>query len=331
MKLRFRTTLLSLALATFASTFTTACRAADGPAITDPKEGGIDYEIQGEYVGKIPGDAGEETWGAQVIALGKGKFELIGYKGGLPGDGWKRGDETKRVKGELKQDDKAEFYIDEGKLVIAGGKLSIVVDGSTVAKFNKAERKSPTMGQAAPQNAIVLFDGKSLDSWENGTLVNDQWLGATNAATQQKLGDHTLHIEFRTPFMPESQGQARGNSGVYMQGRYELQVLDSFGLDGKNNECGGIYTIAEPKVNMCLPPLVWQTYDIDFTAAKYEGDKKVSNARVTIKHNGVTIHENLELPSGTPGYQPEGPGKESLFLQDHGNPVVFRNIWVVEK
>lgn len=90
-------------------------------------------------------------------------------------------------------------------------------------------------------------------------------------------------------------------------------------------------TIAEPAVNMCLPPLAWQTYDIDFVAAKYEGDKKIENARVTIKHNGVVIHDDLELPNGTPGFKPEGAGNESLFLQDHGNPVVFRNIWIVEK
>jgi hypothetical protein len=177
----------------------------------------------------------------------------------------------------------------------------------------------------------VLFDGSSVDKWENGKLVQDKWLGATNATTKQKFGDHSLHIEFRTPFMPEARGQARGNSGVYLQGRYELQVLDSFGLEGKNNECGGIYTIAEPIVNMCLPPLVWQTYDIDFTAARYDGDKKTANARVTVKHNGVLIHDDLELSHGTPGFRPEGPGKESLFLQDHGDPVVFRNIWIVEK
>jgi hypothetical protein len=109
-------------------------------------------------------------------------------------------------------------------------------------------------------------------------------------------------------------------------------VLDSFGLDGKDNECGGIYSIAEPKVNMCLPPLVWQTYDIDFTAARYDGDgKKIKNARVTILHNGVRIHEDLEITHGTPGHSGEGPGDEHLYLQDHGNPVVFRNIWVVKK
>jgi hypothetical protein len=83
---------------------------------------------------------------------------------------------------------------------------------------------------------------------------------------------------------------------------------------------------------MCFPPLSWQTYDIDFTAARYDDDgKKVKNARVTIKHNGVVIHDDLELPHGTPGKNPEGPGPDGIYLQGHGNPVVFRNIWVVEK
>jgi hypothetical protein len=150
--------------------------------------------------------------------------------------------------------------------------------------------------------------------------------------SKRTFGDHFLHIEFRTPFMPASRGQARGNSGVYVQGRYEVQVLDSFGLEGKDNECGGIYRLAAPRVNMCFPPLAWQTYDIDFVAARYDAaGKKVANARITVKHNGVTIHDNLELPSATPGYKPEGPEKLGLFLQNHGNPVVFRNIWVIER
>ena len=132
--------------------------------------------------------------------------------------------------------------------------------------------------------------------------------------------------------MPFARGQGRGNSGMYIQGRYEVQVLDSFGLDGKNNECGGIYSISEPKVNMCLPPLSWQTYDYDFTAAKYDADgKKVKNARVTIKHNGVVIHDDLELPNHTPGKHPEADSPGLLYLQGHGNPFVYRNVWVVEK
>jgi hypothetical protein len=157
-------------------------------------------------------------------------------------------------------------------------------------------------------------------------------LGATGCVSKHAFGDHSLHVEFRTPFMPESRGQARGNSGVYVQGRYEVQVLDSFGLEGADNECGGIYKQSRPNVNMCFPPLSWQTYDIDFTAAKYDdAGKKTANARITVKHNGVVIHDNLELTASTPGYRPEGPGKLGLFLQNHGNPVAFRNIWAVDK
>ena len=132
--------------------------------------------------------------------------------------------------------------------------------------------------------------------------------------------------------MPTARGQGRGNSGIYVQGRYELQVLDSFALGGQNNECGGIYSISEPIVNMCLPPLVWQTYDIDFVAARYDNSgEKIQNASVTVGHNGVLIHDDLELTHGTPGRHPEGPEPEALFLQDHGNSVVFRNIWVYPK
>lgn len=302
-----------------------------GEAVTNPKQAGIEYQLQGEYSGRIQAGDLDEVWGAQVIALGDGKFELVGFKGGLPGAGWERGGEVRKHEGKLVDGKAVVFEGDTAQIRAEDGQLAILVDGNAIAKLDKVERTSPTLGMAPPTGAIVLFDGKSLDAWENGQLIDGQWLGASNAATKQKFGDHTLHVEFRTPLMAASRGQARGNSGVYLQGRYELQVLDSFGLEGKNNECGGIYSISEPNVNMCLPPLTWQTYDIDFKAARYEGDKKVENARVTIKHNGVVIHDNLELPHGTPGYKPEGPGKESLFLQNHNDPVVFRNIWVVEK
>ncbi len=178
----------------------------------------------------------------------------------------------------------------------------------------------------------MLFDGTSLDPWTDAKLVEGKYLGATNCFTKKKFGDHELHIEFRTPFMSQARGQARGNSGVYIQGRYELQVLDSFGLEGKDNECGGIYKISRPLVNMCYPPLSWQTYDIEFVSAKYDkDDKKTNNARTTIRHNDVVIHDNLELPRSTPGRFDEGPGPAALFLQNHGNPVVYRNVWVVEK
>ncbi len=302
--------------------------AADGKtAYTDAKEAGPDFVAQGEYAGT---DTDGKKWGCQVIALGEGKFDVVGYPGGLPGDGWKRGDETKRGKGEIK-DGIVTVKGDDWSATIKDGALAVEHEGKKVAELKKTERKGPTLGAKAPSGATVLFDGSTADHFKNGKIVEGSLLGATNCETNAKWQDHTLHIEFRTPFMPLARGQGRGNSGVYIQCRYELQVLDSFGLDGKNNECGGIYTIAEPKVNMCLPPLAWQTYDIDYTAAKYEDGKKVKNARVTIKHNGVTIHDDIELPKGTPGKANEGAEPLGLFLQDHGNPVAFRNIWVVEK
>ncbi|MEX0716519.1 MAG: DUF1080 domain-containing protein, partial [Planctomycetaceae bacterium] len=167
--------------------------------------------------------------------------------------------------------------------------------------------------------------------FKNGKLTDDGLLMA-DCESNRKFGDHTLHVEFRTPFVPKARGQARGNSGVYVQNRYEIQVLDSFGLEGKNNECGGVYGGTEPIVNMCYPPLTWQTYDIDFTAARYDdAGKKTKNARMTVKHNGVVIHDDIELPKHTPGKNAEAPGPDGLYLQGHGNPVVYKNIWVVER
>ena len=187
------------------------------------------------------------------------------------------------------------------------------------------------MGAKPPKGAVVLFNGKSTDHWRGGKIVDKKYLGSTNCESIDTFQDHKIHLEFRTPFMPTARGQARGNSGMYVHCRYEVQVLDSFGLDGKDNECGGIYSIAQPNVNMCLPPLSWQTYDVDFTAPRYKDGKKVKNARITVKHNGVVIHDNLELPKHTPGRHGEGPKALGIFLQNHGNPVVYRNIWIVRK
>ena len=303
-----------------------ACAADNNPAFTDPKQAGPDFAVQGEYRGQL----GDEQWGAQVIALGDGKFDVVGFAGGLPGDGWKRGDKTNKGTGELKGD-VAEFKGETWTGTIKDGVFSVMHEGEKVGDMKKVERKSSTLGATPPPGATVLFDGTSADAFENGKIIEGNLLGATNSVSKAKFQDHTLHIEFRTPFMPKSRGQARGNSGVYIQGRYECQVLDSFGLEGKDNECGGIYSINQPIVNACLPPLSWQTYDIEFTAARYEGDKKVKNGRVTIRHNGIVIHDDQELAHGTPGHAKEGPEPYGVFLQDHGNPVAFRNIWVVEK
>jgi hypothetical protein len=156
---------------------------------------------------------------------------------------------------------------------------------------------------------------------------------AAGTKSKQSFQNFTAHVEFLLPFKPYGRGQDRANSGVYLQDRYEIQVLDSFGLKGENNECGGIYTLAAPLVNMCYPPLTWQTYDIDFTAVKYDDTgKKTKNAVLTLKHNGVLVHDHLELKSNTPGNGKKEDATPGPFqLQGHGNPVFYRNIWVVPK
>jgi hypothetical protein len=307
-------------------------------AFTDPEKAGIDFKLQGEYIGELDNtDNSKGKLAIQVIALGDGKFRAVAYLGGLPGDGWSRGGEKHSGEG-VEQNGEVRFkpenadVSDDAIAILRDGKIIVQHGQRTTAELKKVVRESPTLGERPPKGAIVLFDGSNTNEWEDAELVEKNLLGATNASSKKKFGDHSLHIEFRTPFMPLARGQGRGNSGVYIQGRYECQVLDSFGLEGEDNECGGIYSIAKPAVNMCFPPLAWQTYDIDFTAARYdEGGKKTKNARVTIKQNGVVIHDDLELPQGTPGHNPEGAEPDSVFLQNHGNPVAFRNVWVVEK
>ena len=296
--------------------------------VVDPAKAGPDYAVQGEYVGTLP-DLGK--LGIQVIALGDGKFRGVATMGGLPGEGWKRGDKTEIVEG-TRQGDVTTLKDPDDPVVVTikNGEATITVDAKAVGTIKKVVRKSSTLGAKPPKGATVLFDGKSADKFVKGQVVMKNLL-RHDCESKQKFGDHSLHLEFRTPFLPHARGQGRGNSGMYIQGRDEGQVLDSFGLEGKNNECGGIYSISEPNVNMCFPPLTWQTYDYDFTAAVYEGGKKTKNARVTIRHNGVVIHDDLELPHGTPGKHPEADGPGLLYLQGHGTPVVYRNIWVVEK
>lgn len=130
--------------------------------------------------------------------------------------------------------------------------------------------------------------------------------------------------------MPFARGQSRGNSGVYIQQRYELQILDSFGLEGVENECGGIYKQIRPQLNMCLPPLSWQTYDIEFQAARWSSSgEKIQNARITAYLNGVAIHYQREVKAKTGAGKEESPEPRPILLQHHGNPVAFRNIWLV--
>ncbi len=306
-------------------------RAAEGEAFTDPAKAGPDFAIQGEYKGKLGIQDQEAEIGAQLIALGDGKFHGVFYFGGLPGNDWKRGDMELEVDSAT-EDGVITFPGEQGSAKIEDGKLVIAdLGGMVLGKLEKVDRKSPTLGAKPPEGAKVLFDGSNADAWVGAKIVDGNLLLA-GTRSKDEFTDFTLHIEFRTPFVPKARGQGRGNSGVYLQDRYELQVLDSFGLEGLDNECGGFYQKVKPAVNMCYPPLSWQTYDIDFTAPRFEGEKKVKNARVTVQHNGVKIHDDYEFPDLTPGGAPrEFPGTGPLQLQAHGNPVTYRNIWVLEK
>jgi hypothetical protein len=290
-----------------------------------------DFAIQGEYVGDGTWIDGSQTKvGAQVIALSKGEFDVVVFKGGLPGDGWKRGNEQFTISGK-REGDATTLNGLKGTGKIAGEAMTIEGRGDKgKLALKHTVRHSSTEGAKPPKDAIVLFDGTTGDNFIHGILSGDKNLIA-DATTKQGFTDYTLHLELRLSYMPEARGQARSNSGVYLHDCYEIQVLDSFGSEGKNNECGGFYQLREPDVNMCFPPLTWQTYDVEFTAPKYQDGKKVANAKVMVKHNGVVIHPEFELLHNTPGRQEEGPAPRPFYLQGHGNKPEFRNIWVVEK
>ena len=318
----------------------------------------VSVRIQGEYEGKT----GEtKPYGAQVIALGHDNYQAVFYPGGLPGAGWDgvskilldgkgtsagaefQGTDCKS-KGYL-QEDPAKFSatrqnppkghkIFSGK--IAGGVFTGKSDDGQQYSLKRVVRKSPTLGAQPPKGATVLFDGKGTEAFNGGRLDEMTKLLNTDGrdiTTKENYNSYSMHVEFMLPYRPEARGQGRGNSGFYQVGMYEVQILDSFGLDGLNNECGGVYQKADPKVNMCLPPLQWQTYDVDFTNAKADAEgKKTSDARMTLRHNGVLIHDDLVINGKTGGARkdPEGtPGP--VKLQGHGNPLQFRNIWIVTK
>ncbi|NQV28011.1 MAG: DUF1080 domain-containing protein [Rhodopirellula sp.] len=191
-----------------------------------------------------------------------------------------------------------------------------------------------------PSDAIVLFDGKSLNAWDGG----EKWIIADGAATtaggsintKQKFGDCQLHVEFATPSEVKGNGQGRGNSGIYLMGQYEVQVLDSYeNTTYYDGQCAAIYKQTPPIVNACRKPGEWQTYDIIFTAPRFNADGSLkSSGYVTVLQNGIVVQNHFELMGGTsyvapPKYQKHGE-KESISLQFHGNKTRFRNIWIRE-
>lgn len=237
----------------------------------------------------------------------------------------------------------------------------MTIDGVMVHETDPAKQPQPTVidpGTAStqetpgrpPSDAIVLFDGTDLKNWvpvdtgkAMGWKVSDGAMGPTPHSgmiqTKEAFGSCQLHLEFATPTPePGEEGQGRGNSGVFLMGQYEVQILDSFGnTTYPDGQAGALYGRKKPLVNASRRPGEWQTYDIIFHRPEFENGEVSKRATFTVLHNGVLVQDNLELSGGTgwngshavTHYVPHGD-KGPLQLQDHGNPVRFRNIWVRE-
>lgn len=194
----------------------------------------------------------------------------------------------------------------------------------------------------ANKNVKVLFSGKEDELKTNfvrrGTETPAHWkivdgamvVGGGDITTKEIYGDAQIHVEFRTPNLPNAKGQAKGNSGIGLQGRYEVQVLDSYGfaMPGKG-DAGAVYNQSAPLINASKPPREWQSYDIAFRAARFANGQRTEKARVTVFQNGICVQNNTEIngPTGIGGPPEDKP--ERMVFQDHGNAVEYRNIWVL--
>lgn len=327
---------------------------ADLPTFNDPGTAGPDFLVQGEYTGRV---GGRLPIGIQLIALGKHEFAGVLYVGGLPGAGWDTGT-VFHIKGQTQKGQTALHGVHGERLNFPNANFSGAIRNGVFTgqahmfsnrldnvafRLARVHRKSKTLGARPPAGAIVLFDGTGTDHWQKGRIVEDRLLDV-GTTSRRNFGSILLHMEFRCPFMPTARGMQRGNSGVYVKNEWEVQILDSFGWHHENRKferlskfgrCGGIHEMIGPRINMSYPPLAWQTYDIELTMARFDASgKRTAPALMTVLHNGVSIHDKYVLPPVPPGRnasqskeRQDGP----IFLQNHGNPVRFRNIWVVER
>lgn len=294
----------------------------------------------GDYVGKwLEGEEVDIVLAAQVWNLGGNDYQIrMQPKLDM------RATPTAIVKASARGG-KIEFEEDHYFGTIENG---VFTGGRTPGKarfrLEKVVRESPTLGAPPPDNAIVLFDGSSMDQWQNPVgweIVKPDILmvvpSGEDVLSKQSFKDCRMHVEFRTAWMPKSEGQSRSNSGVYLQDAYEVQILDSYGLESYYQDCGAIYKVAAPKVNASRPPLQWQTYDITFRAARFdENGNIVENPRLTVYQNGVLIHNDQECWWVT-GWKDEDRAKphptqaQPIRLQCHNNYLQFRNIWLVDE
>lgn len=323
-----------------------------------------DFALQGEYVGSRDGHQA----GFHLIALGNGQFQFVLYPGGLPGDGWQVGSIRMFGSGVVEEDEivltterilsidtvypvqetikttRYRFHIEPLKADELSGPSCVLERTERgvipLLRLEKIYRQSATMGLAPPKDACVIFDGTNTDAFvtthEGPAKVNRKrpdgvtlWAGATTQAMDRWWERPlTLHVEFMNTYRPNSRGQARSNSGVFLAETYEIQILDSFGLESEMGDCGALYSSRIVDVNVCYPPLIWQTYDIEFTPPKFQDGKKTANSLWTVKFNDVTVHDNYEMINKTPADKEELPEPRGLYFQPHENRVQFRNIWI---
>jgi hypothetical protein len=296
-----------------------------------------EIEAQGEYRGYMEVDGARTAVFARVMALGDGNFratflttldervEPIGVM-----DGQVQGDAV-----EFQNSDEWSAMLDV---------TAQTLRGNPSIELKRFVRTSPTLGAPPPESAVVLLGAETKDLREKWTRWQDQaptWrilsAGVMEARrnhhlmSRQEFGDAQIHLEYWQPLRAGQREQRRGNSGIYVQGLYEVQILDSFGIEGSYQDAGAIYEIATPKVNMALPPGQWQTLDITFTAARMDGDEVQIPAKMTVKHNGVLVLEDVDVPRTTRG-APYNQIRETggVYLQGRC-PVRFRNIWVLPR
>ena len=222
---------------------------------------------------------------------------------------------------------------------------TLVCQGSTppgTFELAYTVRTSPTLGQLPPAGAVVLLGRQTaqhdlVEHWTNQSwkILPDGSMQIAKGAnyTRQPIGDMQMHVEFMIPYDPAKNSQGRGNSGLYIQDRYELQILDTFGLLPEFNHCASIYRTKPPDVNVSTPPMTWQTYDITFRAATFGADATLASLpEITVVHNGVKVQDRVKLdsPTGAGRTRHKAQPHVSAFklqLQDHAHPVRFRNIW----
>ncbi len=223
---------------------------------------------------------------------------------------------------------------------IREGRLSVRSHYGQHLTLERILRKSPTEGRVPPPGAVVLLPYEqgvtpNMDAW-----TNSEWKALESGAmqvhkggnnTHEQFGDiEQFHLEFKLPLEPNQRGQGRGNSGVYFAGQFEVQVLDSFGLVHTSGDCGGLYNRARARVNACLPPETWQTYDVTFKVPRLHADGSTRDpAHITVYHNGILIHDNVKIPYSGDRWQGKKEATGPIHLQDHGHPVQYRNIWLL--